>query len=139
MANSKPSAAIYEAETQGMAVRITPKFLHEESRPASGKFVWSYDVEIENLSSRTWTLTTRHWDIVDSLGRRQIVDGEGVVGQTPRLEPGESFHYASGAPLSAPSGMMGGLYTFAGDNGEELIARIPTFSLDSPFEQSRPS
>ena len=81
----------------------------------------------------------RHWDIIDSQGRRQIVDGEGVVGQTPRLDPGDSFHYTSGAPLSAPSGMMGGVYTFEDDDGDELMARIPTFSLDSPFERSRPS
>ena len=122
-----------------MLVRVTPSFLKEESRPASGKYVWSYTVEIENQSDLTWTLTMRHWDIIDSQGRRQIVDGEGVVGQTPRLEPGERFQYTSGAPLSAPSGMMSGMYTFEGDDGGELLARVPTFSLDSPYERSRPS
>ena len=131
--------APYEAVTKGMAVRVPPAFMKEESRPASGRYVWSYTVEIENRSDRTWTLTTRHWDIIDSQGRRQIVDGEGVVGQTPRLEPGERFQYTSGAPLSAPSGMMSGMYTFEGEDGEELIARVPTFSLDSPYERSRPS
>ena len=78
-------------------------------------------------------------EAVDSQGRRQIVDGEGVVGQQPRLEPGESFRYSSGAPLAAPSGLMGGNYTMISETGEELAARIPTFSLDSPYEQSRPS
>ena len=129
----------YEAITHGMTVRVTPNFLAEESRPSAGKFVWSYDVEIENGTDRAWTLTMRHWYIIDSQGRRHIVDGEGVVGQTPRLDPGDSFHYTSGAPLSAPSGMMGGVYTFEDDDGDELMARIPTFSLDSPFERSRPS
>ena len=135
----KAEAAFYEAITGGVIVRVKPRFLHDESRPSAGKFVWAYSVEIENGSAETWTLMTRHWDIIDSQGRRQIVDGEGVVGQTPRLEPGESFRYSSGAPLSAPSGMMGGLYTFVSEAGEELNARIPTFSLDSPFEASRPS
>ena len=137
--SKRAESITYEADTQGMKVRVTPSFLKEESRPASGKYVWSYRVEIENASTQTWTLTTRHWDIIDSQGRRQIVDGEGVVGQTPCLEPGEQFQYTSGAPLSAPSGMMSGMYTFEGEDGAELIARIPTFSLDSPYERSRPS
>ena len=88
---------------------------------------------------RFWTHTMRHWDIIDSHGRRQLVDGEGVVGQTPTLEPGKSFRYSSGAPLAAPSGMMGGMYTLVGEDGEEMHVRIPTFSLDSPYERSRPS
>lgn len=135
----RPPPPVYEAVTAGLTVRVKPRFLHDESAPASGRYVWSYSVEIENGSDRTWTLTMRHWDIVDSQGRRQTVEGEGVVGQQPVLEPGGSFRYSSGAPLAAPSGMMGGRYTFVSEAGEELAARIPTFSLDSPYEQSRPS
>ncbi|WP_084397907.1 Co2+/Mg2+ efflux protein ApaG [Henriciella aquimarina] len=135
----RPPPLVYEAETGGVTIRVQPRFLHDESRPASGRYVWSYAVEIENGSERTWTLTLRHWEIVDSQGRRQIVDGEGVVGQTPTLGPGEMFKYSSGAPLAAPSGMMGGSYTFVSETGEELAARIPTFSLDSPYERSKPS
>jgi ApaG protein len=134
-----PSTHEYEAITDGVRVRVRPRFMQEESSPARSRYIWSYTVEIENTSAHTWTLTTRHWDIIDSLGRRQIVDGEGVVGQTPSLAPGESFRYSSGAPLSSPSGMMSGIYTFVKDGGEELNARIPTFSLDSPYERSRPS
>ncbi|WP_084421080.1 Co2+/Mg2+ efflux protein ApaG [Henriciella litoralis] len=129
----------YEAVTDGVRIRVRPRFMQEESSPVRSRYIWSYTVEIENNSDHTWTLTTRHWDIVDSLGRRQIVDGDGVVGQTPCLAPGESFRYSSGAPLSSPSGMMSGMYTFVKDGGEALNARIPTFSLDSPYERSRPS
>lgn len=129
----------YEAITDGIAIRVVPRFMHDESSPVRGQFFWSYTVEIENLSDQVWTLTSRHWLIVDSAGRQQEVDGEGVVGQTPRLEPGESFRYTSGAPLSAPSGMMGGHYTFVADDGAGLIAKIPTFSLDSPYDQAQPS
>ncbi|GGB75166.1 MULTISPECIES: Co2+/Mg2+ efflux protein ApaG [Henriciella] len=135
----RPPPPVYEAETAGVKIRVQPRFMHDESRPASGEYVWSYTVEIENGSQRTWTLTMRHWDIIDSHGRRQLVDGEGVVGQTPTLEPGKSFRYSSGAPLAAPSGMMGGMYTLVGEDGEEMHVRIPTFSLDSPYERSRPS
>jgi len=129
----------YEAETDGIIVRVVPRFMHDESEPAKSRYLWSYTVEIENGSDRAWTLTTRHWRIVDALGRTQVVDGEGVVGQTPRLEPGESFRYTSGCPLSAPSGMMAGAYDFEGDDGAQMTARVPTFSLDSPYDQARPS
>lgn len=136
---SSQKALRFEAVTDGMKIAVTPKFLDEESAPAKGRFVWAYTIEMENGSDTTWTLTLRHWDIIDSSGRRQTVDGEGVVGQTPRLEPGDTFRYSSGAPLAAPSGMMSGSYTFVSDDGVEFIARVPAFSLDSPYDRVRPS
>jgi len=62
-----------------------------------------------------------------------------VIGQTPTLGPGERFSYTSGAPLAAPSGIMGGTYDLEGEDGRVLIATIPMFSLDSPYETSLPS
>ncbi|MCI4644191.1 MAG: Co2+/Mg2+ efflux protein ApaG [Hyphomonadaceae bacterium] len=138
MVSGRPSPR-YEAVTDGIAVRVVPRFMHDESSPVRGKFFWSYMVEIENQSDQAWTLTHRHWRIVDVAGRQQEVDGEGVVGQTPRLEPGESFRYTSGAPLSAPSGIMSGHYRFENDAGVALHAVIPAFSLDSPYDRAQPS
>ncbi|MEO0983000.1 MAG: Co2+/Mg2+ efflux protein ApaG [Pseudomonadota bacterium] len=131
--------AVYESETEGVLVRVRPRFLDDQSEPTANRYIWAYDVEIENRSDRTLTLTTRHWRIVDSKGHAQHVDGEGVVGQTPRLAPGEAFQYTSGAPLAAPSGFMSGSYDFLDDTGALLSVAIPAFSLDSPFERSRPS
>ncbi|MEO0465883.1 MAG: Co2+/Mg2+ efflux protein ApaG [Pseudomonadota bacterium] len=133
------TSPLYEADTSGIVVRVVPRFMFDESDPHQAKYFWSYMVEIENKSEGAWTLTTRHWRIVDSQGRRQDVDGDGVIGQTPTLEPGDVFRYTSGAPLSAPSGMMGGSYDFVSKTGQELSARIPTFSLDSPYDQAKPS
>ena len=135
----KSSTPAYEAVTEGVTVRIVPRYLNDESSPSKSHYVWAYSVEIENGSDVELTLKTRHWEIVDAVGRKQIVDGEGVVGQTPTLKPGEHFRYTSGAPLSAPSGIMGGSYIFRADNGDELVARIPTFSLDSPYSLTRPN
>ncbi len=129
----------YEAITDGISVRVRPTYLAEESAPAESRFVWAYQVEIENGSGKTWTVTARHWRIVDANGQTQIVDGDGVVGQSPVLAPGEVFRYTSGAPLAAPSGMMGGSYDLVGEAGETLAVKIPTFSLDSPYERTRPS
>jgi len=139
MAARNPPPA-YEAVTEGVAVRVQPRFMHDESRPATGKYVWSYTVEIENGSDKTWQIIARHWRIVDAEGRSQIVDGKGVVGQQPVLKPGEAFKYTSGAPLAAPSGMMGGTYDLHGEDEDvDLTIEIPTFSLDSPYDQAQPS
>jgi ApaG protein len=77
-------------------------------------------------------LQSRHWKITDGLGRRQEVKGKGVVGETPRLEPGGVFEYTSGTPLSTSSGFMGGTYQMISDAGEAFDIEIPTFSLDTP-------
>ena len=69
----------------------------------------------------------------------QAVDGEGVIGQTPTVGPGQRFSYTSGAPLATPSGMMTGTYDLVDEEGAEMVALIPAFSLDSPYDTSRPS
>ncbi len=129
----------YEAETGGIVIRVKPRFLHDESEPARSRYVWAYAVEIENRSQTVWTLRTRRWHIVDALGREQTIVGEGVVGQQPRISPGESFRYTSGAPLAAPSGFMHGAYELEADDGARLRADIPAFSLDSPYDRAKPS
>ena len=129
---------LYEHVTEGVRIRVRPKFMHDESEPVQGRFMWSYIVDVENESEQTWTIVRRHWRIVDALGRMQAVDGEGVIGQTPTLEPGERFSYMSGAPLSAPSGLMSGTYDLQSEEGEVLIVTIPMFSLDSPYETALP-
>ncbi len=129
----------YEANTDGIIVRARPSFLPDESDLARSRFVWAYNIEIENCSNHVWKLTRRHWRIIAANGHVQTVDGDGVIGQMPVLEPGEVFRYTSGAPLSTPSGMMGGKYEFESEGRPNLLAEIPTFSLDSPHETSRPS
>ena len=82
---------------------------------------------------------TRYWRITDSDGRVQEVNGSGVVGQNPVLEPGGRFEYTSGAPLTTPSGMMQGVYRLEDEAGATLDARIPLFALDSPYDERRPN
>jgi ApaG protein len=127
----------YEAETDGVIVRVSPRFLEDESSPEDNRFMWAYHVEIENRGERRLRLLTRHWRITDRDGRVQEVNGSGVVGQNPELSPGEKFEYTSGAPLSAPSGLMVGSYRLTDEHGETLDARIPMFALDSPYDERR--
>lgn len=126
---------MYEQETSGLVVRVEPQFLPEESRPDEGRFVWAYTIEIENRSEETVQLVSRFWRITDENGLTQEVRGEGVIGQQPVLEPGQSFRYTSAAPLAAPSGVMMGAYSMQrlGDGGAFDIA-VPIFALDSPHQ-----
>jgi ApaG protein len=135
----RPAPPQYEAVTDGVRIRVRPRFLHDESEPTRSRYMWSYTIDVENESERVWTIARRHWQIIDSAGRMQAVDGDGVIGQTPTLGPGERFTYMSGAPLATPSGIMSGTYDLVGEDGQEMVAIIPTFSLDSPYDTSLPS
>ncbi len=123
---------VYQAETEGLIVRVRPSFLADRSEPAAGRWTWAYHVEIVNASAETVTLLSRHWIITDGLGRVEEVQGPGVVGQQPTLAPGASYVYASGCSLSTPSGSMRGTYALVRTSGEAVTAVIPHFSLDVP-------
>ncbi len=123
----------YVATTRGVRVTVQPFFLEDQSEPEKGAWLWAYRVEITNLSEATVQLIKRTWLITDGRGQTQRVHGEGVVGEQPVLEPGESFTYTSGTPLGTPSGFMRGLYhMMVPASGECFDALIPPFSLDSP-------
>jgi len=128
---------MYSATTRGIRVTVRPIYLDDQSSPADGRYVWAYEVRIENTGTETVQLRARHWRITDALGRVQEVRGPGVVGQEPRLRQGERFDYTSGCPLPTPSGIMEGTYRMVTDGGEWFDARIPAFSLDSPHEPRR--
>ncbi len=124
---------MYEAVTSGIHVRVTPRFLEDQSMPDEGRYFWAYTVEISNGGKATVQLKTREWLITDANGRRETVRGPGVVGQTPTLAPGEAFKYTSGCPLSTSSGIMTGSYQLQQADGSMLDVAIPSFSLDSPY------
>ena len=128
--------AHYEAVTNGIRIQVHPEYLEDRSEPDEAYYVWAYTIRIENEGDRTVTLRSRHWEITDAAGRRQDVDGEGVVGKQPTLGPGERFEYTSGCPLNTPSGFMVGSYVMESDSGEQFEVAIPAFSLDSPLSSA---
>lgn len=126
---------MYEQETAGLLVRVEPQFLPEESAPDEGRFVWAYTIEIENRSEDRVQLISRFWRITDENGLTQEVEGPGVIGQQPVIEPGASFRYTSAAPLAAPSGMMMGAYSMRRlADGQAFDIAVPLFALDSPHQ-----
>lgn len=123
---------MYQAETRGVRVTVTPEYQPDKSEPDEKRWFWAYRVEIVNEGSEPVRLRSRHWRIVDERGRVELVDGPGVVGEQPHLAPGERFEYTSGCPLGTPSGFMSGSYRMQTDGGEFFAAEIPAFSLDLP-------
>jgi ApaG protein len=124
---------MYIAITRDIQVTALPDFLPDRSDPDQGRFFWAYTIEIANLGRTPVQLVSRHWIIIDANGRREEVRGPGVIGEQPVLQPGETFRYASGCPLTTPSGMMQGSYRMVTDLGEGFDVEIPAFSLDSPL------
>ena len=125
---------MYSETTKSIRVTVVPVFLDEHSSPEDAKYVWAYEVKIENLGDETVQLINRHWSITNSLGQTETVRGPGVVGEQPILKPGDYFEYTSGAPLSTPSGLMMGTYQMEDNDGKVFDVSIPAFSLDSPHQ-----
>jgi ApaG protein len=122
----------YQETTDGVTVRVSVSYLPEQSDPGRGRWFWAYHIRIENGAERTVQLMRRHWTITDGRGEEQEVRGDGVVGDQPILEPGESFDYVSGCPLSTPSGSMAGDYDMVASDGSGFIVAIPRFPLMAP-------
>ena len=120
-------------ETQ-YEIRIEPvsTYVAEQSDPSRDQFVFSYTIRITNVGTVAARLVSRHWIITDGEHRVQEVRGAGVIGQQPRLAPGESFEYTSGASLTTPVGTMRGSYQMVAEDGREFDAAIPPFTLSVP-------
>lgn len=113
-------------------VDVEPAYLAEQSDPNNNHFVFSYTVTIKNNGTVPARLLTRHWIITNGDGEVQEVKGEGVVGETPHLRPGEGFQYTSGTMIKTPIGTMHGSYQMVADDGVNFDAEIPSFSLAVP-------
>ena len=112
-------------------------YLPEQSSPPDDRFVFAYTITIANESTFTAQLRTRHWIITDGRGGIEEVKGDGVVGEQPRLSPGQSFQYTSGCVLATPVGTMHGTYQMHRDDGTWFDAVIAPFSLVMPQSADR--
>lgn len=120
---------MYREISNGVQIDVTPAFVPEESIPDASYYFFSYTIRIKNVSEVPAQLLSRHWIITDGKGAMRQVQGEGVIGKQPKLEPGESFEYTSFCPLPTPTGNMRGSYYMVNDRGEKFEVRIPLFFL----------
>ncbi|KJV69498.1 Co2+/Mg2+ efflux protein ApaG [Candidatus Neoehrlichia procyonis] len=130
----------YYSVTKSIEVEVIPSYLEEQSVPHENCYIWLYSIKIKNKSESTVQLLRRNWKIIDSRGVINEITGSGVVGKQPILKPGEFFEYTSGAYLNTPSGIMHGEYQFMDENAAQVFyVDIPTFSLDSPYDNVKPN
>lgn len=121
-----------EAITRDVRVRVAPRFIPERSDPARREWFFVYTVDIANLGTQPVTLMSRRWVITDAMGEVREVEGPGVVGEQPKLEPGQSFRYTSACPLPTSLGTMHGSYRMIRDDGVGFDAEIGRFTLVDP-------
>ena len=113
-------------------IQVATSYVDDESEPESDRYVFAYTITISNSGEVPAQLISRHWIITDANGKVQEVNGDGVVGEQPKLEPGEEFRYSSGAILETPVGAMQGLYRMEADGGISFDALIAPFTLAVP-------
>ena len=122
-----------ETVTQGVRVQVMAQYSPEQSQPLQNQWFFLYTVQISNEGIETVQLISRHWIITDADHHVKEVRGLGVVGKQPVLDPGESFQYTSGCPLSTPFGSMRGTYQMLKPDGERFDVEIGPFALTEPY------
>jgi ApaG protein len=119
----------WQVTSNDITVRVVPEFLPERSSPEQFFFSYAYHVTITNNATVPVQLLGRTWLITDGTGFLDTVEGDGVVGEQPWIQPGQSYQYTSGCPLRTPTGNMRGWYHFQTVRGAEFSSRIPLFFL----------
>ena len=119
-----------KACTQGVEVSVKTAYQPKHSTPKDNFYFFSYTVCIENKNDFSIQLMSRHWHIYDSNGEYRHVQGEGVIGEQPIIEPNQLFQYTSGCNLKSEIGKMGGTYTMSRLYDEtKFDVLIPEFAL----------
>jgi ApaG protein len=120
---------MYYEKTQGIEVEVTPEYLPKESDPQAYQYIFAYHIAITNKGDTEVQLLSRHWIITDGAGVVHEVKGPGVVGQQPKLAPGQTHRYSSFCPLPTPTGNMRGTFQMVNHLGAHFDVRIPLFFL----------
>ena len=115
-----------------IGIQVVTDYVDDQSEPSSDRYVFAYTITIKNNGEVPARLISRHWIITDANGKVQEVNGDGVVGEQPHLNPGEQFRYSCGAVLENPVGAMLGLYRMQDDSGENFDEPFAPFTLSVP-------
>ncbi|MFK7798521.1 MAG: Co2+/Mg2+ efflux protein ApaG [Aureispira sp.] len=123
------------AITHDIRVSVETMYQSMYSKPLANEYVHAYRITIENLGEDTVQLLQRHWFIWDSTNTLREVEGDGVIGVQPVLEPNELHQYVSGSPLQADIGKMYGTFSMKNLSTDEVFeVVIPMFYLIPPFK-----
>ena len=121
--------------SEGITISVDTYYQPEYSNPVNSEFMFAYRITIENNNAFPVKLLRRHWHIYDSNGTVREVEGEGVVGAQPQINPGESYQYISGCNLRTEMGRMQGIYLIENINNKKTFdVIIPSFQMTTPFK-----
>jgi ApaG protein len=116
-----------------VSVQVQSLYIESQSQPDHERYVFAYTVTIRNLGRSAVQLLSRYWLITNGNGRETEVQGEGVVGEQPHIEPGGELQYTSGAVIETPLGTMQGHYDMVDAQGNPFRVAIPVFRLAVPI------
>ncbi len=121
--------------SEGIKISVETFFQPDYSNPVSGEFMFAYRINIENNNDFPVKLLRRHWFIFDASGSSREVEGEGVVGVQPVINPGGKYQYISGCNLRTEIGKMYGTYLMENINQRKSFeVLIPAFRMVVPFK-----
>lgn len=119
-------------KTNGFKVFAKSIYVPEMSNLKKSEYFFAYLIRIVNESDTPATLMRRYWEITNSFGEKQIVEGDGVIGEQPTIRPGKYHSYSSYCPLNTPFGFMNGHYEMENENGASFNIQVPSFKLITP-------
>jgi len=117
---------------QPIIVKVDTEYLSHESEPENSRFVFAYQITIQNRGNEATQLLSRHWVVTDGNETKKVYRGMGVVGEQPLIAPGQSYKYASGIVLDTPVGTMQGHYSMRDPEGRSYDVPIEPFLLSTP-------
>ena len=122
-------------ELEGLSVAVDRVVYQSDMvTPEDRPHCFAYFITIRNSSDITVTIKGRKWVVNEADGNKTVVEGDGVVGMFPELEPGESFDYHSFHLFSGDWAVATGSYIGVDANGRSVITRIPEFRMDVPAQ-----
>jgi len=121
-------------ETSGILISVEVDYLPSQSDSMRFNYVFMYTITIENKTKHAVQLLGRRWEITDSNGEKNFVNGRGVIGEVPVILPNERYTYSSGCHLCTDFGKMKGEYMMRKVEIENSIftVQIPEFQLIIP-------
>ncbi len=123
--------------SEGVQVSVETFYQSDYSNPLQSEFMFAYRITLENHNSFPVKLHRRHWYIFDSNGTHREVEGEGVVGVQPTLQPGENYQYVSGCNLRTEMGKMYGTYEMENLSSKKMFSvKIPAFEMIVPMKNN---
>lgn len=121
-----------QQQAPSITCQVHARYIEEQSQPEKSRYIFAYTITIRNLSQQPVQLISRRWLITDANGKQLTIEGDGVVGEQPVIEPMQEYTYTSGTALETPLGVMQGHYVMLDEQSEQFLAEVEPFRMAIP-------